>query len=126
MSVIHRLPHRSSKILRGVVSIRGRLELCFSIGAVLGIEREETPNDKNKYMSPERLIVVQSHGQKIVFPVSQVFGIVRFSKDMLQQLPVTVSCSKAAFTRGILYVDNEFDVGFLEPETLFDALTRSL
>lgn len=126
MGIIHSIPHRSSKILRGVVSIRGRLELCFSIGAVLGIGREETPNNRNKYLSPERLIVAQSHGRRIVFPVSQVFGIIRFSKNMLQQLPVTVSGSKAALTRGILCIDNEFDVGLLEPEMLFDALTRSL
>ena len=41
MGVIHSLPHRNSTILRGVVNIRGKLELCFSIGVILGIERFE-------------------------------------------------------------------------------------
>lgn len=124
--VIHSLPHRSSNILRGVVNIRGKLELCFSIGAVLGIERyEKTGEKEEKYISPSRLVVAERSGERIVFPVSEVYGSFRYAEGMLQQLPVTVSGSRAAFTRGILCVQN-FDVGFLNDQILFEALMRSL
>ena len=126
MSAIHSLPHRNSAILRGVVNIRGKLELCFSIGAVLGIERfEKQTEEASKYISPSRLVVMAHEGERVVFPVSEVYGSFRYSENMLQQLPVTVSGSKAAFTRGILCVEN-MDVGFLDEEALFEALTRNM
>ncbi len=126
MGIIHSLPHRKNKVLRGLVSIRGKLELCFAIGILLGIERVEKKQERGKYLSPERLIVAEHNYQRIVFPVSQVYGIIKFSENMLQQLPITVSGSKAAFTRGIISIDNDLDAGLLETDILFEALTRSL
>lgn len=123
---IHTLPHRSSTILRGVVNIRGKLELCFSIGAVLGIERFERMKEKEeKYLSPSRLVVASPGGERIVFPVSEVYGSFRYTERMLQQVPVTVSGSKAAFTKGILSV-GDVDVGFLDEKMLFEALMRNM
>lgn len=125
MGPIHTLPHRSNAILRGVVNIRGKLELCFSIGGLLGIERFQKPETKRKYISPVRLVVVEKDGDRIVFPVSEVYGFFRYSERMLQQLPVTVSGSKAAFTRGVLCVEN-FDAGFLNENALFEAFMRNV
>lgn len=124
--VIHTIPHRSSNILRGVVNIRGKLEICFSIGAVLGIERFEKSDEKEeKYISPSRLVVAERAGERIVFPVSEVYGSFRYAEGMLQQLPVTVAGSRVAFTRGVLCVE-KLDVGFLNDQALFEALMRSL
>ena len=126
MGVIHSLPHRNSTILRGVVNIRGKLELCFSIGAILGIERfEKKQKENDKYISPSRLVVAERQGERIVFPVSEIHGSFRYADGMLQPLPVTVSGSRAAFTRGILCVE-EFDVGLLDDEVLYEALKRNV
>lgn len=126
MGVIHSLPHRNSTILRGVVNIRGKLELCFSIGAILGIERFDKKEIKvEKYVSPSRLVVAEQDGERIVFPVSEIYGSFRYAEGMLQPLPVTVSGSRAAFTRGILCVE-DFDVGLLDSAVLYDALTRNV
>lgn len=126
MGVIHSLPHRNSTILRGVVNIRGKLELCFSIGAVLGIERlEKVVKKEEKYLSPARLVVAEREGERIVFPVSEIYGSFRYAEGMLQPLPVTVSGSRAAFTKGILCVD-DFDVGLLDSAVLYEALTRNV
>ncbi len=126
MGKIHSLPHRRNKILRGLVSIRGKLELCFAIGELLGINRAEDLRGNPLYISPERLVVVEYNFQRYVFPVSQVYGIIKFYLSNLQQLPVTVSGSKAVYTRGIICVDNELDAGLLEADALFESLTRSL
>lgn len=124
--VIHTLPHRSNAVLRGVVNIRGKLELCFSIGAVLGIERfEKRDKQGEKYFSPPRMVVAERHGERIVFPVTEVYGSFRYADGMLQPVPVTVSGSKAAFTKGVLCV-RHFDVGFLDDRILFESLMRSL
>lgn len=125
MGVIHTIPHRSSHILRGLVNIRGKLEVCVSIGGVLGIEREHKESIASGYSTPERLVVAQRDGQAIVFPVTEVFGHIRYTNEMVRELPVTVSGSKAVYTKGILCLSDR-DVGFLEDELLFRTLTRSL
>lgn len=126
MNVIHSLPHRNSTILRGVVNIRGKLELCFSIGAILGIERYELNKKKDeKYISPSRLVVAERNGERVVFPVSEIYGSYRYGEGMLQSLPVTVSGSRAAFTKGVLCVE-DFDVGLLDDKVLYEALKRNV
>lgn len=126
MGSIHSIPHQSTSSLRGLVNIRGRLEICLSIGGVLGIEREEkSVPTKGGFISPERLIVAASESQRIVFPVSEVIGAVHYSPDMLRNLPVTVSGSRANFTKGILSMKDR-DVGLLDDKALFEALTRNL
>lgn len=126
MNVIHSLPHRNSTILRGVVNIRGKLELCFSIGAILGIERFEMERKGDeKYISPSRLVVAERFGERIVFPVSEIYGSFRYGEGMLQPLPVTVSGSRAAFTKGVLCVQ-DIDVGLLDDVVLYEALKRNV
>lgn len=124
MGMIHSIPHRSNKTLRGVVSVRGKLELCFSIGGILGIERNVS-QEKSRYRSPERLVVASNKGFRIVFPVTEVMGIIRFSPEMVQEVPVTVSHAKAAFTNGILPF-KQMDIGLLNETVLFAELKKNL
>lgn len=124
MGTIHTLPHISNNVLRGVVNIRGKLEICVSIGAVLGIEREES-YQIDGYLSPERLVVAVLDKKIITFPVSEVVGVMRYQPAMMKELPVTVSGSKAVYTKGILD-HNKMDIGFLKSKPLFRTLTRDL
>ncbi len=126
MSLIHSIPNINNKVLRGVVNIHGKLELCVSIGRVLGIEKLEVEETEDpQYVSPERLVVVIQKGHIIAFPVSEVLGIVRYTPDMIKDLPVTVSGSKAVYTTGILCVGDK-DVGLLKDKPLFKTLTKDL
>lgn len=125
MGVIHTLPHISDHILRGLVNIRGKLEICVSIGGVLGIERLERPDAATTYVAPERLVVVKQEGKLITFPVSEVMGIVRYHPEMTKDLPITVSGSKAVYTRGLLCL-NDLDIGLIKDKPLFKTLTKDL
>lgn len=125
MGPIHSLPNITSKALRGLVNIHGRLQICVSIGRVLGIEkglRTEAELDPD-YISPERLVVVRQENHLVAFPVSEVKGIVRYTPDMVKEPPVTVSGSKAVYTEGILQLDGK-DIGLLKNKPLFKTLTR--
>lgn len=125
MGPIHSLPHRSTSILRGLVNIRGKLEICLSIGGVLGLTRGDRPPVEDGLPSPERMVLASRNGQNIVFPVSEILGIIRYSSEMIRNLPVTLSGSKAYYTKGIISL-KERDVGFLNDELLFETLTRTL
>ena len=127
MGLIHSIPNINNKVLRGVVNIHGKLELCVSIGRVLGLEKLEKPDETEApdYISPERLVVVMQKNHIITFPVSEVLGIVRYTPDMIKELPVTVSGSKAVYTMGILCIDDK-DVGLLKDKPLFKTLIKDL
>lgn len=125
MGIIHTLPHISTNVLRGIVNIRGKLEICVSIGGVLGIERQEKNEHPTNYVAPERLVVAKHLDHVITFPVSEVLGNVRYRPEMLRELPVTVSGSKAVYTKGILCIGNR-DIGFLKDTPLFKTLTKDL
>jgi len=122
MGPIHSIPHKSSSILRGIVNIRGRLELCVSIGGVL---RLEPAPKKYGYISPERLVVAVKGGQSLVFPVSEVLGPIQYDKEDMKPLPITISGSKAVYTKGILTMGSK-DIGLLDDALLFRILTRNL
>jgi len=121
MGPIHSIPHKSSRVFRGIVNIRGRLEICVSIGGVLRIE----PVHPKYGRSPERLVVVVKAGQSVVFPVSEVMGPVQYEKNDVKPLPITISGSKAAYTKGILSINGK-DIGLLDDVMLFRVLTRDL
>ena len=125
MGIIHSLPHVDSKILRGIVNVRGRLEICVSIGNVLGIQRLIKPATRTRYVTPERLVVARHQGYTLTFPVSEVLGHTKYLPEMIRDLPVTVSGSKAVYTRGILCLGNK-DIGFLKDDMLFKTLTKDL
>jgi chemotaxis-related protein WspD len=125
MGPIHSIPNIDSKSLRGLVNIHGRLQLCVSIGRVLGLEKLERTEEEldPEYISPERLVVVKQENHIVAFPVSEVKGIVRYSQDMLKDPPITVSGSQAVYTVGILHMDNK-DIGLLKDKPLFKTLTK--
>ena len=127
MGSIHSIPSINNSILRGLVNIHGRLQICVSIGSVLGLnklERTEEQLDPN-YISPERLVVVLQNNQPVAFPVSEVKGTIRYTLEMLKELPVTISGSKAVYTMGILYLEGK-DIGLLKDKPLFKTLTKDL
>jgi chemotaxis-related protein WspD len=127
MGPIHSIPNIRNKVLRGLVNINGRLQICVSIGRVLGIEKLAKTEEQLEpdYVSPERLVVVLQKNNLVAFPVSEVKGIIRYFPEMIKDLPVTVSGSKAVYTMGILHIDGK-DIGLLKDKPLFKTLTKDL
>lgn len=127
MGPIHSIPNINSKVLRGLVNIHGRLQICVSIGSVLGLEKLKKTEEQLEpdYISPERLVVVLQKNQLVAFPVSEVKGTVHYTPEMIKDLPVTVSGSKAVYTMGILHLEGT-DIGLLKDKPLFKTLTEDL
>lgn len=126
MAPIHRVPHHNGYLLRGLVNIRGELKICISIGSILCLERSKKQpvvetKDRNVY---ERMIVVSQDESEFVFPVSEVLGIIRFTPGELQNVPTTVSKSKATYTAGIINQKDK-NIACLDHELLFYFLDRS-
>jgi len=127
MRTIHFIPNVPSKALRGLINIHGRLQICVSIGRVLGIKRRARTAAELEpdYISPERLVVVLQESLLVAFPVTEAKGMIHYTPEMVKDIPVTISSSKAAYTTGILHLDGK-DIGLLKDKPLFKILTKDL
>ncbi|MBW1732914.1 MAG: chemotaxis protein CheW [Deltaproteobacteria bacterium] len=120
----HTVPHRRSDVLLGVVNVHGEIQICVSLKHLLGLE-DEPHRDEDPGKSQDRMMVVEKDGDVWVFPVEEIHGIHRVRPDLFQNLPVTLSKSKAAFTRDIFEWESGH-VALLDDEFLFYNLKRSL
>lgn len=121
---IHSIPHRSDKLVKGLVNIRGELKICVSVGSILQLDKASDPHATNHEIL-ERMILLEKDECSFVFPVSEVEGIVRYADQQLRALPATLAHAKSKLTTGIISWNDRL-VGILDHELLFYALARGL
>jgi chemotaxis-related protein WspD len=125
MRAVHRVPHSKSGVLRGLVNIRGELQLCVSLGQLLGLDRGPHPGTASQLHMRERMAVIADHADRYVFPVTEVQGICRYAAGELQTLPTTAGQATGNYFKGILRLDDRH-VGCLDEELIFASLKRLL
>ena len=125
MRVVHRVPHSKSSILRGMINIRGELQLCISLGQLLGIERRVRASENHESWEGARMVVIANDNDRYVFPVSEVQGIYRYAPSELQTIPTTAEQSVSNYMSGVLNL-NDRHIGCLDDGLLFSALRRML
>jgi chemotaxis-related protein WspD len=121
---VHRIPHRSSQLLMGLVNIRGELQLCISLPALLGIDGR--PGEESLSASAtSRLLVVEYNQQTWVFPVDEVAGVWRVGVDKLGNVPATVAIGPKRFSRAVFAWEGK-KVGYLADDRLLQSLEGSV
>lgn len=123
--VIHRIPHRTNKVLLGLANIRGGLQLCVSLRELLGIAESGPGPGRVPPKDAEKMAVLENEGGCWVCLLDEILGIHRFLAEKLQPVPVTVAKAAASFTRGIFQLENK-RIGYLDDELLLYHLKRSL
>lgn len=121
---IHRVPHNRSAVLRGLVNIRGELQLCISLGYLFGLDKAEplTPTQRKIH---ERIVVIERDGERYVFPVSEVSAIHRFAEDEVMEVPSNITNESGTFLSGVLRI-GAHNAGLLDPDLLFNSLRNNL
>ncbi len=122
-SAIHAMPHRRNGALLGLVNVRGELLLCVALPAVLGLEKAAQSGATARTVY-QRLLVVNKAGNRLAFPVDEVFGVHRFHPRELLEVPATLAKTASSYATGMLPW-REKTVGCLDDEALFAALNRS-
>jgi chemotaxis-related protein WspD len=122
---IHTLPHRSNQILRGLVNIRGELQLCFSLTHLLNLATADTPVTALSPVVYPRMVVVEKAGSVWVFPVDELYGVQRFYPHELRDTPNSLTATNYSFTRGFFYWQGN-SLGYLDEELLFTTLDKKV
>lgn len=125
ISVIHTLPHRSNNIFIGLVNIRGEIQMCISLKALLGLEIADSNVNNVSPVIYERMVVVEREGNHWVFPVDEIYGIHRLDPDQLGNVPATVSQVPETYTKGIINWQGQ-SVCYLDDELLFYTLSKKI
>lgn len=139
---VHHVPHRSNNVLRGLVNLRGQLQLCFSLYGLLGVEDSSSKIDfpieatrvgvsqglggSNRAAVSDRLIVLRDHERSEVwaFTADEVHGVEQIPRRDLQSVPSTLSNPAVSFSQAVIPWNGR-SVGYLDDQRVFDAL-RSL
>jgi len=122
---IQRLPHTRQDVVKGLVNIRGTLEICIGLGGLIGIERGLQGERYGTVGTSDRMLLIEKDSNRYVFPVTEVHGIHHFPAYTMHPVPATVSRAKATYTHSMLHW-NDQHVGMLDDELLFYTLNRSL
>jgi chemotaxis-related protein WspD len=125
-SAVHRLPHRSGGIVRGIVSVRGEVLVCVALEALLGLQETFRDAPSGSQAEIERLVVCDVGGHRLAFVVSAVHGVHRYLPRNLRDIPATVAKSAATYTVGILLWKSDQTIGCLDAELVFYALNKGL
>lgn len=121
---IYDIPHNKNKKIRGIVNIRGEITICMSLGSLLGIDKYED-SSSGKDQPINRLIMIKGKGGYIVFPVSEIDGIINYEPEKLSDAPDTIKHSKLNFIDGVTSSNNK-TIGCIDHDKLLDTIANTL
>lgn len=118
---VHSLPHNRNQAVLGLVSVRGELVVCISLGHLVS----ESPADFTRRMSGAfpRDIVVERDDNRWAFPVSEVHGVVRVPRENYAGVSTYHGGLRREFLAGVLPWRNT-QVACLDDAALIKSLTE--
>ena len=123
--VIHSIPTHKNNIVKGIVNVDGEIQLCFSLGSLLGISVGKEHQPVVHRGLHQCIVVVERLGKKYAFPVTELRGLSRYNINDLQAVPATLSERTSNYLLGVLCWEG-LNVGCLNEELLFTHLDRSI
>jgi chemotaxis-related protein WspD len=120
---VHRIPHRTDRVLLGIINLRGELQLCASLRELLGIvdEAPAAGTAPRNERGSERLLVCDLQGARWAVPVDEVAGVERFAPEATARTPTTVAKRTVHFTVGLITWQSR-RVGKLDADRVAEAL----
>lgn len=121
---LHRIPHRAGGGLAGLVNIRGQLQLCMSLHALLGMSGGPTATAAATEPAARLLVVERpcdAAVERWVLGVDEVAGVHRVTRAAIREVPSTVSQAQARCSTA-LFEWQERTVGLLDEGRVFAGL----
>jgi len=115
----HRVPHRRSPLLRGIVPVRGQLYPCIALDLLLAVAPAP-----HRHGFP-RLLLIRLGRRDWAVEVDEVLGLQRYAPGAVQPPPATLGGELLSHLGGV-YREGPHQVGLLEPLRLERALEEAL
>lgn len=122
---VHRIPHRYSPLLLGIVNLNGELQLYVALHELLNIEHAKMIQTNPTHYQENRMVAIAKEGELWVFPIDEMDGIYHWNLSLIENVPINVSKSTTNFVKGVMKMDNK-SVGLLDDELLFSTLKRNI
>ncbi len=122
-SSIHSLPGKSDNILRGLVNIKGSIELCFSLDALIGTDAAQCKSQTTLF--GQRFVGIGPEETPWVFAADEILDITRYKLSDTGPLPATVANARPCYVDSAFRYNN-VTVGMLDSELITDFLERRL
>jgi len=120
----HRLPHRASRGLSGIVNVGGTLYPCMSLAELLGIDEREGEAATHRHTFA-RLLLTQWEDQAYALPVADLHGILRYTSSKVQAPAATINKGLSRFLTGVITHD-DMRIGMLDEALIGYQLARTL
>ncbi len=92
-SPVHRVPHRSNAVLKGIVNLGGQLSLVGDLVALLELPRPAGAKAGDAGRDRRMLLLGESPEQWVV-EVDRVLGVLRLESARLESPPVTIRAAR--------------------------------
>jgi chemotaxis-related protein WspD len=111
---VHRIPHRSNRVLTGLVNLQGQAQLCVSLHGLLGVDAPA---------SSPRLVVLhdRDRAETWAFGADEVLGVHRVPRSQWQSVPSTLVNPAVGFSQIVLSWNGR-SIGLLDDQRVFAAL----
>jgi chemotaxis-related protein WspD len=119
---VHRVPHRRERLLRGLVNVRGELQLCVSLAELLQLT--STAAATGLPAQSGWLLVIENEQGRWALAVDEVAGVHRVPREQLTAVPVTVAHGKHSFAQSV-FIEGDHRVGLLDAARLFSTLQQT-
>lgn len=120
----HRLPHRSSRGLSGIVNVGGTLYPCMSLAELLDIDASEGEAATNRHTFA-RLLLTRWEDQAYALPVADLHGMLRYASREVQAPAATINKGLSRFLTGVITHD-DLRIGVLDEALIGYQLARTL
>jgi chemotaxis-related protein WspD len=114
---VRRLARRSGRVFAGLVHVRGEVLLAVSLRGLLGLPASNSAG--------RRFIGLDAAGQRWIFDVDEVHGVLRHGDADVSPAPLHEAASVVSYARGVVR-QGTLTYGLLDAALLDGAFRRSL
>lgn len=100
-AIVHRVPHRSNAVLRGICNLDGQLVLVGDLAALLDLDGSSAPSDSRD----RRMLLLGESPEQWAVEVDRVIGVFGVDPDRLLDPPATVGAARDHLTEHLVEID---------------------
>lgn len=115
---IHRVPHRSGKVFRGIANHDGELLLCMSLEESLGLP---VPAERGR----GTLVVAERGRERWAFEVDSIEGVTDVDQSALRQPPLTLAAARSGCAKSLARLE-EGEAVLLDSHALFSIFRGAM